>query len=299
MSSNITLKQLKAFVAVAQARSFAEASELVHLSQPALSIAVKNLEESVGGRLLARSTRTLALTPEGEEFLPVAQRLLSDWAGAFDDLNSRFSLQRGRLALAAMPSFASTELPEVLSSFRESYPAINVTIHDIIAEDVVSTVRSGRVELGVSFDPGETEDLIFEPLFTDKFVAALPNAHPLLKQDCIEWNSLKEDAFIALQRPSSIRELVDTSLAERGIFLSIEFEANQLITIGRMVASGLGVSAVPSLIESQMQALGVECRPLLEPGLSRRVGVVTRRRYPLSRQAEALLEQLRKTYSGV
>lgn len=298
MASNITLKQLKAFVAVAQARSFAEASELVHLSQPALSIAIKNLEEGVGGRLLARSTRTLALTPEGEEFLPVALRLLSDWEGAFDDLNSRFSLQRGRLAVAAMPSFASTELPEVLSAFRAQYPAINITIHDIIAEDVVSTVRSGRVELGVSFDPGDTEDLIFEPLFTDKFVAALPNKHPLLKQKHIEWQALTEDPFIALQRPSSIRELVDGSLADRGIFLSIEFEANQLITIGRMVASGLGVSAVPSLIESQMRALGVECRPLLEPSLSRRVGVVMRRRYPMSRQAEALLEQLRKTYSG-
>ena len=77
-----TIKQLKAFVAAAQARNFAEAGSRVHLSQPALSIAIKNLEEIVGGRLLARTTRSLALTPEGEVFYPVAQRLLADWDNA-------------------------------------------------------------------------------------------------------------------------------------------------------------------------------------------------------------------------
>jgi LysR family carnitine catabolism transcriptional activator len=292
VASNITVKQLKAFVAVAQAKSFAEACSLVHLSQPALSIAIKNLEEAVGGQLLARSTRTLALTPEGAEFLPVAQRLLSDWEGALDDLHNRFSLQRGRLAVAAMPSFASTQLPLIIRSFREKHPAINVSVHDIIAEDVVDMVRSGRVEIGVSFDPGDSEDLMFEPLFTDKFVAALPPAHPLLKHASIQWQHLSKEPFVALQRPSSVRELVDTALAEQKMFLSIQFEANQLVTIGQMVAAGLGVSAVPNLIMSQMQNLGVECRPLQGPSLSRKVGVITRRRYPLSTPAQAFLTEL-------
>jgi len=297
MSANITIKQLKAFVAVAQARSFAEACALVHLSQPALSIAIKNLEESVGGQLLARSTRTLSLTPEGAEFLPVAQRLLSDWAGAIDDLHNRFSLQRGRLAVAVMPSFASTQLPLVLREFKAKHPAINVTIHDIIAEDVVSMVRSGRVEIGVSFDPGESEDLLFEPLFTDKFVAALPIGHPLLKHKTLHWKSLADEPFIALQRPSSIRELVDSALEAQGMVLSIEFEANQLVTIGQMVSTGLGVSAVPDLIVPQLRALGIESRPLTGPSLSRRVGVLTRRRYTLSTQAQALFGQLKRHYS--
>ncbi len=296
MASNITVKQLKAFVAVAQAKSFAEACSLVHLSQPALSIAIKNLEEGVGGQLLARSTRTLALTPEGAEFLPVAQRLLSDWEAALDDLHNRFSLQRGRLSVAAMPSFASTQLPLILRAFREKHPAINVSVHDIIAEDVVDMVRSGRVEIGVSFDPGDSEDLMFEPLFTDEFVAALPPAHPLTAQSTIQWQELSREPFVALQRPSSVRELVDSALAEHKMFLSIEFEANQLVTIGQMVAAGLGVSAVPNLIVPQMRELGLECRPLQGPALSRKVGVITRRRYPLSTQAQAFLAELLELY---
>src|SRR5690606_28760204 len=176
---DITIKQLRAFVAVARSRSFAEACGLLNLSQPALSVTIRNLEQAVGGRLLARTTRTLALTPEGSQFLPVAQRLLADWSGALDDLHDTFALRRGRLAVAAMPSFASTELPALLQQFRQLHPEINITVHDVIAEDVIAMVRSGRVEAGIAFDPGTAEDLHFTPLFSDRFVAALPAGHPL------------------------------------------------------------------------------------------------------------------------
>jgi len=290
MPVDVTLKQIKAFVAVAQNRSFAEACGQINLSQPALSIAIKNLEESVGGRLLTRSTRTLALTPEGEEFLPVAQRLLAEWGEALDDLHSNFALSRGKLAVASMPSFASTQLPRLLVLFRQQHPNVNITVHDIIAEDVVKMVRSGRVEMGITFDPGSAEDLHFQPLFTDKFVAALPPDHPLLQKSRIQWRALAEEPFITLQRPSSIRELLDKSLAAEHIYLSVELETNQLVTIGRMVASGLGVSAVPALCIEQMAELGATCRPLVSPEVDRRVGIVTRRRYPLSRGAEAMVE---------
>ena len=89
---NITLKQLRTFITIAQSKSFAEASEILHLSQPALSISIKNLEETVGGKLLARSTRTLSLTPEGQIFLPTAKRLLADFDDAFIELAELFSL---------------------------------------------------------------------------------------------------------------------------------------------------------------------------------------------------------------
>ena len=99
---------------MARTQSFAEAAVLVHLSQPALSIAIRNLEEAVGGRLLARSTRRLSLTPEGEAFLPVAERLLEDWDSALRDLHNLFSMRRGKLTLAAMPSFSSNQLPQIV-----------------------------------------------------------------------------------------------------------------------------------------------------------------------------------------
>ncbi len=294
-SLNITVKQLKAFVAVAKTRSFAEACEQIHLSQPALSIAIKNLEEAVGGRLLERSTRVLALTPEGEEFFPVAQRLLSDWDRAVEDLHNLFALRRGKLTIGAMPSFASSLLPSVLKTYRERHPDINVAVDDVIAEDVVEMVRSGHVELGVTFEPRDMGDLYFEPLFTDKFVAVLPAGHPLLEQSEVEWQALQDYDLIFLQKPSNIRMLVEQTLQQHGMqLMTPAFETHQLASMGRMVVSGLGVSVVPALSEIQMREMGAECRPMVAPVITRNVGVIARKRYPLSVAAQAMLEVLKQ-----
>ncbi|WP_202904967.1 LysR family transcriptional regulator [Neptunomonas antarctica] len=292
----MTVKQLRAFVAVAKTRSFTEGCALVHLSQPALSVAIKNLEEELGGSLLARTTRTLSLTPEGEAFYPTAQRLLADLDEAVDEMHNRFALFRGKVAIASMPSFASNQLPLALRDFRNKYPQINMMVHDVIAEDVVDMVRSGRVEVGVSFDPGDTEDLLFNPLFDDRFIAVLPEKHPLINQEVIQWQQLLQYDFIILQRPSSVRLLVDQMLEQEGLALSPQFETHQLATIGRMVATGLGVSVVPSLCFGQMTELGAVCRPLEAPVITRQVGVITRRRYPLSTAAKELVDVLLTTY---
>lgn len=293
---NITIKQLRAFVAVAKTRSFTEACALVHLSQPALSVAIKNLEDSLGGQLLSRTTRTLSLTPEGESFYPRAQRLLADLDEACDEMHNRFALFRGKVAIASMPSFASNQLPLAIRNFRDKYPHINMAVHDVIHEDVVDMVRDGRVEVGVSFDPGDTEDLLFTSLFDDRFIAVLPQGHSLLNQEMIQWESLLNDDLILLQRPSGIRFLIEKMLEKEGITAVTQFETHQLATIGRMVAMGLGVSVVPSLCLGQMTELGAVCRPLEAPVITRQVGIITRRRYPLSAAAQGLLDVLLTTY---
>jgi len=293
---NITLKQIKAFVTVASCNSFAEACEILHLSQPALSISIKNLESVVGGALFVRSTRSVALTPEGETFFPVAKKLLVEWDDAFTDLTNLFSLHRGKLAVAAMPSFASSELPFQLQRFKHKYPKINVKVHDVIAEDAVNMVRNGQVELALTFDPEEADYLQFEPLFTDNFIIALPPKHPLLEHDVITWEMVAKYPFITLQRPSSIRQLLEESLSDDNISLMVEFEANQLATIGQMIAINLGISAMPSLCTTQLQAQGVICKPLVSPAISRRVGIVTRKRYPLSSAAAAFIQIMKEKY---
>lgn len=289
---NVTIRQLQAFVAVAKSRSFAEACTVLHLSQPALSIAIRNLEEAVGGKLLARSTRSVALTPEGAEFYPVAQRLLSSWEQSLEDVSNLFALRRGKLDIAAMPTFASSLLPGILAAYHRRHGEIDITVHDVIAERVVEMVRDGRVELGVTFDPGDAQDLDFRPLFRDRFVAALPGDHPLLQKKLLKWRDLRSFAYITLQRPSSIRLLIDRTLQEHAIVLKPTFEAHQLASIGRMVAAGLGISVVPALSSGQIREMGAECRPISAPVITRNVGVITRRRHPVSAASEAMLASI-------
>ncbi len=295
---NITVKQVRAFIAIATSHSFAEACDSIHLSQPALSITIKNLEQIIGGKLFVRSTRTLALTPEGEAFLPVAKRLLTDWDSALADLSHLFSLNRGRLSVAAMPSFANSLLPSHLKEFKDEHPNINITVHDVVAEDAIEMVRSGKVELALSFEHEPSDDLVFTSLFTDHFIVALPPHHTLTRKQIIPWSAIALEPFITLKPPSHIRKMIQHSVDEQQIQLNIECETNQLATIGQLVASGMGISIVPTICSTLFQAQGAQCRRLSKPTLSRNIGIITRRRYPLSSAAQAFVNLMKNKYNN-
>jgi len=288
----MTLKQLRAFLAVAQTLSFAQAGERLHLSQPALSLTIKALEESLGGRLLSRTTRSVTLTPEGETLVPLARQLLADWDNAEEMLRQRFTLQLGKVSVAAMPSFAGNLLPAALKEFRSRYPQVNVAVHDLIHEQVIEMVRNRRVELGISFEPETSSNLEFNALYTDRFVAVVPVGSHLASQEQLSWTKLLKEDFITLQRPSVLRLLLEQHLDAYGETLPVAFESHQLATVGRMVASGLGVSAVPSLCIRQMQELGACCVALHAPVIERRIGLMTLMGHELSTAAQALREVL-------
>src|SRR5690554_1796780 len=182
----MTVKQLRAFLAVAQTLSFTQACERLHLSQPALSLAIKGLEGTLGGPLLIRSTRNVRLTPEGEVLLPLAKRLLIEWDNAEELLHQHFTLQLGQVALATMPSIACNRLPLALRDFRQQFPRVNVTVHDVINERVIDMVRQQQVELGVAFEPEILAGIDFIPLFEDTFVAVVPPDLPLARADATD-----------------------------------------------------------------------------------------------------------------
>ncbi|EKT4522666.1 LysR family transcriptional regulator [Pseudomonas putida] len=286
----MNVKQLRAFVTVAKYQSFAQAGEHLHVSQPALSLTIKALEDNLGGALLTRTTRSVSLTAEGEVLLPLARRLLADWDDTEEMLRQRFTLQLGRVSVAAMPAFAGNLLPRSLKVFRQRYPRVNVTVHDVINEQVLELVRHRRVELGIGFEPENLDGLRFHPLYLDRFVAVVPADSPLAEQPQLSWRQLLAEDFIALQRPSAVRLLLEQNVAASHGKLAVAFESHQLSTIGRMVANGLGVSAVPALCVNQMQELGARCVPLVEPSVERRIGVIALADHKLSTAAQALLD---------
>ena len=288
----MNVKQLRAFLAVAQHLSFAQAGERLHVSQPALSLTIKSLEDDLGGQLLSRTTRTVSLTPEGETLLPLARQLLADLDNAEELLRQRFTLQLGKVSVAAMPSFAGNLLPGALKVFRSRYPRVNVAVHDLINEEVLEMVRHRRVELGIGFEPESSNSLVFIPFYTDRFVAVVPQDSPLAQRKEITWQELLQEDFIALQRPSAVRLLLEHHLQAQHGKLSVAFESHQLSTIGRMVASGLGGSAVPSLCIEQMHELGAHCIALVGPAIERPIGLMMLADHKLSAAAQALREVL-------
>ena len=284
--------QLKAFVQIAECHTYAEAAENLHLSQPAVSIAIKNLESEVGGKLFNRTTRQLELTPEGRDFLPVAQRLLRDFNRAGDELKSRFIKGEGSLTIAAMPSFASSMLPRILSELRQKYSNITIKIVDIVMDKVVQQVRENRAELGFVFEPENLTGLQFSRIFDDDFVLVLPPEHDLSNKASIKWCDLARYSFVAMNYGSTMRAWLDKEAEEAGVTLDIVAEASQFATVGQLVKESIGISIVPALCQEQMQERGLECIPLAHLGFSKAVGILTKTRANLSAPAQFLINDL-------
>ena len=294
---NISVRQLRAFVRLAECRSFAEAAEQLHITQPALSVAIKNMEEDVGGALFYRSTRNLSLSAEGAQFYPVAKRLLADWEKAFDDLDRLFKLQQGRLSIAVMPSFAMNGFPDVLLPFQSDYPDINISVHDVVMEAVLDSVRQERTDIGITFEPDHLDGLKFIPLFSDQWIALVHKDSQLSQETELTWQQLVSEPFIAMNRGSWSRAITEKTMQKAKVQPSRLLEANQLATIGRMVASGLGVAVVPQLCQQQMEAMGIVCKPLLKQQISGTVGAFVKDTKPLSAPASAFLAHLQRYFA--
>lgn len=287
-----TLKTVSAFVQLAESKTFAEAADKLHITQPALSTSIKKLEEHLGGLLFSRNTRNVSLTQEGSVFLPQAKRLLVDWSDSMADMQSLFAIQQGSLTVAAMPSFAEGRLSAILARFHQSFPKIKIRVLDVVMEEVIASVKSGRAEIGFTFLPERLEGLIFERLFDDSFIAVVSKGHRFTECESISWVEAFAHPFVAMNRNSSVRNWLETVASEKQQPINLVAEANQLGTVGQLVGQGIGVSIVPQLCKQQMLAKGLVCLPLRERALVKPVGMIQTKRDTLSVAASGLWKTL-------
>ena len=297
---NVTIKQVTLFVEVARSLSFARAATAMHLSQPAVSLAVQNLEQAIGGKLFARSTRSLELTPEGRAFYPTATRLLNDWNEALDDVHNLFTMQRGKLNIAVMPSFSANVLPELVRQYHEQYPKVNLSIQNIVMDDAIESVRKGRNELAISFASENMNGLDFTPLYDVTFMAVYSD-HFLSKLQNVDltndWSALFEFPMVAMDKDSTVRRWLDETTQAHNLQSQIVAEVNQLDSLGQLVSMGLGVGIVPSLCEGQMKQLGLHMQTISPEILRQPVGVVTRSQSPLSIAGQGMVDLLKSSLS--
>ena len=206
----MTLKQLKAFLVLVRTLNYANAANELCLSQSALSLSIKTLEEELGGKLFKRNTRRVEITLEGQSLIPYAKKLLANWEDMEKDVKQRFKLNRGTLNIASMPFATHAVLPEVMHDFAQQHPNISFSIHDITTETIIEKVQEGIFEIGICFEPKANDQLIFQPLFNEDFLALLPKHHVLAKQKSVTWLELCSCPFVTLQNPSIIRHVIAT-----------------------------------------------------------------------------------------
>lgn len=285
---NISTRQLQAFITLAREFNFTRAAAMTHLSQPAFSALIRQLEEAVGVRLFNRSTRHVELTAEGVEFEVAARRVLDDVDAALSDMHQRAARKRGRVSVALLPSLAADWLPQVLAAFRIEYPGIELQVADVLSEPCIERVRTGQADFALAAIRVDTPELRAEPFCSDDFHLVCLEDHPLAKARDVKPKDLVTWPFIHLSRTSSVRQYIDA--ATHPAKLPSVLEVDQLATVSGMVRAGLGISIVPALTLYQFRVPGLVTRPIRWSGLTRHIYLVRRRDRQLSIAAQGLYE---------
>ncbi|MEO8806710.1 MAG: LysR family transcriptional regulator [Burkholderiaceae bacterium] len=285
---NISTRQLRAFIALAEGRNFTRAASVCHLSQSAFSALIRQLEESLEVRLFDRNTRHVELTAEGQEFEVSARRVLAEFEAAMSGMHARATLQRGRVSIALLPSLAADWLPDVLAGFREANPGIDLEVADVLSEPCIERVRNGQADFALAATRANTPELRAEPFCSDGFHLVCRKDHPLAVHPNPRPRDVAAWPFIHLSRTSSVRQYIDAATLPQALPAVLEVE--QLATVAGMVSAGLGISVVPSLTLYQFRSPELVIRPLKWPGLTRQIYLVRKRDGGFSTAAESFYE---------
>lgn len=285
---NVTLRQLRAFVAVAQLGGFTPAAQRLHLTQSALSVLVRELERELGIRLFDRTTRSVRLTDAGRELHASAEKMLADLEHAVANSRGLAEERRGRVAVAATPLMSSTLLPRIIASYQAAHPGVTVVLKDAVASQIRRHVQDGEADFGIGTFLAPEPGFATEPLMVDTLLLACPRRHPLAGKPRVRWRDLAGHPFIALVRDNAVGELVRDCLKEAGTQVHVAHEVAFLTTVLGMVEAGLGISVLPSYARDAIRTHRIALRRLVEPAIRRETSLITRRDRSLSPAAAGL-----------
>lgn len=291
---NFDLSDLRACVAVARLRSFRAAAEALHLSQPALSRRIEKLENALGVKLFHRTTRRVDLTPVGREFSYRATDLLASLDESLLGIRDVARRVTGEVTVACIPSAVRFFLPRMIAEYHRRFPGIMVRVIDQGAHDVVATVMRGEADFGVNYIGTQDPQLEFDTVHEERFVLACPPGHPLAARKRVRWEELAGYDYMSVTTASGNRVLFDMALTRVATRPHWFLEAQHVSTLVGFVEAGLGIAAVPELALPPPALGTLVAVPLVEPALTRSVGLIRRAGRGLTPAAQQLYDQVRE-----
>ncbi len=237
---NLTLRQLSIFEAAARHLSFTRAAEELHLTQPAVSMQVRQLEESAGLPLFEQVGKRMFLTEAGQEMERYARSVLATLEEASQVFDEMRGLERGTLHIA-VASTANYFVPQLLAEFCRRYPGVQVSLDVTNREGLLHALSDNDTDLVVMGKPPETMDLVATIFMENPLVAIAPPAHPLAGQKKIPLQRLQEETFLIREKGSGTRSATERFFVEHGLSLSSTMEMSSSESIKQGVEAGLGL----------------------------------------------------------
>jgi len=284
---------IQAFLAIADRGGFSKAAHSLHITQTALTRRLQNLEANLGVKLIERTTRSVALTSIGNDFLPRAQRLLAELQASLTEIHESGKAQRGEISIACIQSAGEHYLPRIIGEYSRRYPDNRIKILDYLSSGVTEAVLRREAELGIKVAGSHDPELESVPLLQDRFVLICRDDHPLADRKGLSWKQLEPYPLIFPHASNNNRTQLDLALGAAKIALRLTFEVHRFSIALGMAAEGVAAAVVPRVAVRRDAYPNLRVLPLTAPVVSRTLVLLSRRSAYLSPAAQALYEMIR------
>ncbi|MEC5404206.1 LysR family transcriptional regulator [Paraburkholderia sp. MPAMCS5] len=295
---DLNLRDIRAFIAVAQTGSFTQAAARLHLSQPALTVQIRRLEETLGLRLFDRNSRNVALTPTGRDLLPLLQKSLHDMEQVLIDARALGGGASGTVRIACLPTFAASSLPELVQQLKKAVPRVSFQVRDVVATMVNTLVRNEEADIGLT--GGDLDDANLEVLHAgiDRLVVVCPKRHALAKRRRITLPDLTATPLVLTAQGTSVRAVVDSAFAKARCVPEVACEPTYMMSAVAMVRAGLGVTILPASAREVRAEPELVARPVDDPAFTRPIALIKKRGRTLPPVTETFVAMLIETLAA-
>lgn len=283
---------VQAFVAIADHGSFQAAANSLFLSQTGITRRLQNLEEFLGVRLIERTTRSVALTSVGQEFLPQGRRLLAELTSSLVEIRETGRSRRGNVTIACVPTAGVRFLPRIIQEYSSKYPENRIRILDHSSSGVAQAVLQREAEFGINIAGPHHAEMESIPLLEDHFVFVCRVDHPLAKKKEVVWKELEKYPLILLGQFSGNRALLDQVFSSGELRLQSLYEVQRVSTALGLVAEGAGAAVLPQLAIQRETYPDIRVISLAAPRISRTLVLLSRKNAIFSPAAEALYKMI-------
>lgn len=291
--NKISMRHLRYFVALAQYGHFGHAADACSISQPALSVQIKDLEEILGTALIERSARNIRLTPTGILFEKRASEILQAVNDLADLTRTAHRPMTGRLRIGVIPTIAPYVLPWLIRELARDYPDLDLRPHEAVTQSLVADLNDGRLDMAILALPMGQSNLTETPLFDEEFVLVRPLSDA--NKPVPNADMLREMRLLLLSEGHCFR---DQALSYCNLSPTLQrelMEGSSLTTLVQMVGAGIGVTLIPEMAVSiETRSAEVSIARLSDPQPSRTIGALWRKTTPIAKDLEKLCEVLRR-----
>lgn len=275
-----------------ETQSFTESAHVLGISQSSLSRRISDLERILSVTLFHRTTRLVEPSPAGRELLAQMRSTLVSFDKGLEQIERLATGDHGSITIGCLPSIAASFLPAVIRDFLTAHPHVRVEVRDALTAQVVEQVRAGQVDVGITAGSERVPDLEYRRIGADGFYCALPAWHPMAVRESIGWTELTGERIIVFSPYTSISRPVELAFEAAGVRPASTMVAHNVGAVAGLVASGLGVTAVPGLVRPLMEFAQLTFVPLT-PAVDRQISLISRRGESRSPALQHFLRTLR------